>query len=132
MPQSLAPTGHRVSRDGKVIDVGDGGGELRDTFVLHSWQPADNAGVVAVAYPASYIHTRQPDDAATALLERIDVSAVALPDGTRDILPNGELGEINRASGWPIDRAPSSPKDDGPGLTSPQCCAPTFPGGHWV
>jgi DNA-binding IclR family transcriptional regulator len=35
MPQSLAPTGHRVSRDGKVIDVGDGGGELRDTLVLH-------------------------------------------------------------------------------------------------
>jgi hypothetical protein len=81
----------------QVIDLGDGGGELRDTFVLHYWQPADNAGAMAVAYPASYITSWQPDAAATALLERIDVSAVAVPDGTRDILPNGDLGEASTA-----------------------------------
>jgi hypothetical protein len=65
-----------------------------------------------VAYPTSYIHTRQPDDAATALLERIDVSAVAVPDGTRDILPNGDLGEdqprVATAATGPVIRLANS------------------------
>ena len=78
------------------------------------------------AYPASYIWTWEPEDAATALLERIDVSAVAVPTA-RVRREERRWARVNRVSGWPIDRAPCCPKGGGHGLTLPTMLCTDIP-----
>lgn len=75
------------------VDIDDGSYGARGPFALHYWQPADDRGVVAIAYPSSYVNSVNPDKAAAELLSRVDASAVVVPCGMSDPLPNGAIGD---------------------------------------
>lgn len=74
------------------VDLGDGSFGARGTFVVHYWEPADGRGVVAIAYPTDYVDAVRPDEAAAALLGRIDATAVAVVCGMQEPLP-AEVGQ---------------------------------------
>lgn len=79
-------------RTAEPVDLGDGSFGARGTFVVHYWEPADGRGVVAIAYPTDYVDAVRVDEAAAALLDRIDASAVAVVCGMQERLPF-EIGQ---------------------------------------
>jgi hypothetical protein len=76
-----------------LVDLGGGSYGARGPFALHYWQPADYQGVVAIAYPSSYLNSIHPEKATAALLARVDVSALVVSCAMADPLPNGEIGD---------------------------------------
>lgn len=87
---SLAPAQFLGAERVQLGAVSDG---VRDQFVVHYWQPADDRGVVAVAYPGSYVQSSNPEDLAEELLKSLAVSAVAVPCGMRGPIPHREFGD---------------------------------------
>lgn len=75
------------------VSLGGGADTLRDQFAAHYWQPADERGVLAIAYPRNYVHATNPETLADDLLKTLAVSAVIVPCGQSTTLPNGQLGE---------------------------------------